>query len=72
MGREREYIVESTYKVTGTAIIRATSAREAADRGLDMDYLAANDIKFYFSEAWGETKMRARPVGAASGHSVLP
>ena len=34
MTREREYLVQSTYKVTGTAIIRARSAREAVEIGL--------------------------------------
>jgi hypothetical protein len=59
---ERDYIVESTYKVTGTAIIRATSAREAIAKGLDAESHRAEGITFYFSDAWGETKMRARPV----------
>jgi hypothetical protein len=59
---DREYLVMSTYKVTGTAIIRASSAREAAEKGLNADELG---IKFAFSDAWGETKMRAErpPLG---------
>ena len=53
--REREYLVQSTYKVTGTAIIRARSAREAVEIGLSPD-----TPNFNFSDAWGETKMTAR------------
>lgn len=56
---EREYLVSSTYKVTGTAIIRASSAREASQKGIDA---FDHGIKFDFSEPWGETKMRAERI----------
>lgn len=59
MRPEREYLVYSTYKVTGSAVIAARSAREAAEKGLNADELG---IKFAFSDAWGETKMRAEPL----------
>lgn len=51
---EREYLVQSTYKVTGSAIIRARSAKEAVEIGLSED-----TPKFNFSDAWGETRMTA-------------
>lgn len=56
---EREYLVSSTYKVTGTAIIRASSAREAAQKGIDA---FDHGIEFDFSEPWGETKIRAERI----------
>lgn len=54
---EREYLVWSTYKVTGTAVILAGSASEAIEKGLNADEL---EIIFEFGEAYSETKMRAR------------
>lgn len=56
---EREYIVWSIYKVTGTAIVTASSAREAIAKGL-----AAREhgVEFDFSEPHGETRMRAELV----------
>ena len=57
MSIEREYLVWSTYKVTGTAIIRAESASEAIKKGLSA---AEHEVVFEFSEAYSETKMRAR------------
>jgi hypothetical protein len=54
--REKLYVVESTYKVTGTAWIRATSAREAIEKGLNPD---EHDVTFFFSDPHSETKMRA-------------
>ena len=56
---EREYLVHSTYKVTGTAIVTAKSAREAVEKAIDA---RAHGVEFEFSEAHSETKMRAERV----------
>lgn len=55
---EREYLVSSTVKVTGEAVIKAKSAKEAVEKGLgnDPDF----EPKFYFSDGHSETVMRAR------------
>lgn len=53
---EREYVVWSTYKVTGTAIVRAKSAAEAVEKALDV----TSEVQFCFGEPHSETKMRAR------------
>lgn len=53
---EREYRVSSVYKVKGTAIIYASSAIEAIEKGMRADELG---IEFDFSAPYGETKMRA-------------
>ena len=55
-----EYEVWSTYKVTGTAIVRARSAAEAVEKALDVG--SEDHVEFIFGEPWGETKMRARRV----------
>lgn len=71
---EREYVVWSTYKVTGSAIVRAKSAAEAIEKSLNST--AEDRPEFYFSDPHGETKMRARwlrpadrtdPTGTAAG-----
>ena len=56
----REYEVWSTYKVTGTAFVRARTAAEAVEKALDVT--ADDAVQFIFGEPWGETKMRARLV----------
>lgn len=61
MRQEREYLVYSTYRVTGYAVIRAKSAREAAEKGLNAEELG---IKFEFDDARNETKMRAELLPA--------
>ena len=57
---EREYLVWSTYKVTGEAYVMANSAAEAVEKALAID--ADDRVEFIFSEAHSETKMRARLV----------
>jgi hypothetical protein len=56
----REYEVWSTYKVTGTATVRARTAAEAVEKALDVT--ADEPVGFIFGEPWGETKMRARLI----------
>lgn len=60
MKEEREYLVWSTYKVVGTATVRATSAEAAVEKALDV--LADEPVQFEFSDPVHETKMRARRV----------
>ena len=57
---EHEYIVWSTYKVTGTAYVHAKSAAGAVEKALDI--CADDPVQFDFSDPWGETKMQARRV----------
>lgn len=64
MSGRRVYEVHSTYKVTGTAYIIATSAAEACRIALDGDadgYMP----QFYFSDPHHETRMQARPAPGA-------
>lgn len=56
---QREYLVWSTYKVTGEAYVKANSAAEAVAKALNA---AEEGIEFVFSEAHSETKMQARLV----------
>lgn len=64
-GDLHEYEVWSTYKVTGTAFVRARSAAEAVETALDVT--AEDPVQFDFSEPHGETKMRARQVRSSPG-----
>lgn len=57
---KREYEVWSTYKVTGTAIVTASSAAEAIEKALDIT--ADDPVRFWFGEPHDETKMRARRI----------
>lgn len=59
--RQKVYVVRSTYKVTGTSLILASSAAEAAHIGT-AGYPNGFQPQFEFSEAWGETKMTAVPA----------
>ena len=59
-GAEHEYVVWSVYKVTGEAVIRASSAAEAVEKGL-----SDRDVKFFFSDPHSETKMRAKRIRRA-------
>ena len=63
--KESEYEVSSTYKVTGVAYVKATSAAEAVKKSLDSS--AADPVQFVFSEPHGETKMRARRITGGEG-----
>jgi hypothetical protein len=56
--RRRLYSVWSAYKVTGSALIEASSAAEAARIGRD-GTLDGGFVEFDFSDAWGETQMKA-------------
>lgn len=57
---ERVYLVSSVYKVAGTAVVHARSAHEAVAKALDTT--AEHPVQFYFSEPFGETKMRAKLI----------
>ncbi|KMV17633.1 hypothetical protein ACT17_15245 [Mycolicibacterium conceptionense] len=59
---EREYRVWSVYKVRGEAIVTASSAQEAIRKGLDPEIREAEGIEFFFSDAYGETAMRAELI----------
>lgn len=61
MSEPRKYLVASTYRVTGTAVIVARSAAEAARIGRD-GYPNGAEPQFDFSEPHSETLMRAERV----------
>jgi len=57
--KTRLYEVWSVYKVTGSALVEASSAAEAALIGRQ-GTLDGGRVEFDFSDAWGETTMKAQ------------
>lgn len=61
MSAARKYLVASTYRITGSAVIVARSAAEAARIGRD-GYPDGTEPQFDFSDPHSETLMRAERV----------